>query len=259
MKKKLISSVVLTATLLASSTTVFADTTYTVKRGDTLTKIAKAHNMTYKQLAELNNITNPNRIYVGDVLTIPTTDTTKTEPSKASEVKTPENFKPIDGAKPAIIPTADVITVTPSADTISSASTGIYYQDGTWSEEKFVELFRDGISKHAAVSISTTNADGTPNAATIVPSFVNADSNEYLKISAGSIGNTVQNLKERKFAVITAYQHNPEETDKFLRNNGIRIVVEAVSDQALIDKFNVGNKYPDNTVYMKIVRFLPLG
>lgn len=43
---------------------------YTVQSGDTLSRIAQRYNTTYKYLAELNGITNPNLIYPGQVLTI---------------------------------------------------------------------------------------------------------------------------------------------------------------------------------------------
>lgn len=42
--------------------------TYTVKKGDTLWGIAKANGTTYQKLAEINNIPNPNLIYVGQVI-----------------------------------------------------------------------------------------------------------------------------------------------------------------------------------------------
>lgn len=45
-------------------------TTYTVKAGDTLYKIAKAHNTTVSELAKLNNIQNTNLIVVGQKLVI---------------------------------------------------------------------------------------------------------------------------------------------------------------------------------------------
>jgi LysM repeat protein len=44
--------------------------TYTVKSGDTLSKIAKNYNTTYQEIAKLNNIKNPNIIRVGQVLKI---------------------------------------------------------------------------------------------------------------------------------------------------------------------------------------------
>lgn len=44
--------------------------TYTVKKGDTLSAIAKRYNTTVSHLAALNNITNVNLIYPGEVLKI---------------------------------------------------------------------------------------------------------------------------------------------------------------------------------------------
>lgn len=43
---------------------------YTVKAGDTLAKIAKANNTTVKELCELNNIKNPDKINVGQELSL---------------------------------------------------------------------------------------------------------------------------------------------------------------------------------------------
>ncbi len=43
-----------------------------VQRGDTLQKIARRHNCTMEEIIEINDISNPNRIYPGDVLLIPT-------------------------------------------------------------------------------------------------------------------------------------------------------------------------------------------
>ncbi len=154
--------------------------------------------------------------------------------------------------------TEETTTVEPSADSISSANTETYYEDGTWTEEEFVEKATEGLSSHAAVVISTVNEDGSPNAATIIPSFVEGET-EYLQIAFGSVGSTVENLRNNGLAVITAYQHNPEAEDKFERNNGIRLIVEYVDDQDMIDKFNENGNDPDSTLYMKIVEYLPLG
>lgn len=46
--------------------------TYTVKKGDTLSKIAQITNTTVRELVSLNGIKNPNIIRVGQVLQIPT-------------------------------------------------------------------------------------------------------------------------------------------------------------------------------------------
>lgn len=43
---------------------------YTVQRGDTLSKIAAKYGTTYQEIAKLNNIADPNKIYVGQKLCI---------------------------------------------------------------------------------------------------------------------------------------------------------------------------------------------
>lgn len=45
-------------------------TSYTVKHGDTLSSIAAAYNTSYMTLARMNGISNPNRIYVGQVIRV---------------------------------------------------------------------------------------------------------------------------------------------------------------------------------------------
>ena len=54
----------------AQTPTASANETYTVQSGDTLSGIAEKFNTTYTRLASINNISNPNLIYVGQTLTI---------------------------------------------------------------------------------------------------------------------------------------------------------------------------------------------
>lgn len=49
---------------------------YVVKKGDTLSKIASMYNTTYQLLAKYNNISNPNLIYVNQIIKIPTNEKT---------------------------------------------------------------------------------------------------------------------------------------------------------------------------------------
>lgn len=51
--------------------------TYIVRKGDTLTAIAKSHNTTVAELASANGLRNPNFIQVGQTLRIPTKETAK--------------------------------------------------------------------------------------------------------------------------------------------------------------------------------------
>lgn len=51
---------------------VTTPTTYTVLPGDTLSVIARRHGVSLAALAQANNLTNPNALRIGQVLTIPT-------------------------------------------------------------------------------------------------------------------------------------------------------------------------------------------
>ena len=54
----------------SSNSATTSNGTYTVKSGDTLSGIASQFGTTYETLANLNNLSNPNRIYVGQVLRV---------------------------------------------------------------------------------------------------------------------------------------------------------------------------------------------
>lgn len=75
MKKMLKKAIFLTIALCVLTVqTAFADSTYTVKSGDTLYKIAKAGGVTINELLAANPaIKNPSMIYVGQKITIPST------------------------------------------------------------------------------------------------------------------------------------------------------------------------------------------
>ncbi len=55
---------------------------YEIKRGDTLSQIAKQYNMDYKELARNNKISNPDKIYVGQKIVVPSK-----EPDMAAQVQ----------------------------------------------------------------------------------------------------------------------------------------------------------------------------
>lgn len=63
-----------TDTLVENEVLQFKNT-YTVKQGDNLTNIAKTYNTTVLELIRLNNITNKNLIYVGQILKLPSLNT----------------------------------------------------------------------------------------------------------------------------------------------------------------------------------------
>lgn len=57
---------------------------YTVKRGDTLSKIATWYGTTVDEIVALNHIQNPNVIYTGEVLQITTSDKPNTQPTSTT-------------------------------------------------------------------------------------------------------------------------------------------------------------------------------
>jgi len=74
-----------------------ANTTYTVKKGDTLSAIAKKYGTTAKKIAALNDIKNINLIYVGQKLLISGTKSSSTSSkSKSKKKKTNSNAPTIN-------------------------------------------------------------------------------------------------------------------------------------------------------------------
>ena len=62
--------------------------TYTVKKGDTLSAIAKKYGTTYQEIAKANGISNPNKIYAGQTLKIGSSGSSSASTSKATTTKT---------------------------------------------------------------------------------------------------------------------------------------------------------------------------
>lgn len=60
----------------SGSTPTTTETTYTVVKGDTLSGIASKYGTTYQALASYNGISDPNKIYIGQVIKIPTNSAT---------------------------------------------------------------------------------------------------------------------------------------------------------------------------------------
>lgn len=84
--------------------------TYVVKKGDTLSKIAKIYNTTYQELAKYNNIKNANLIFVGQKIIIPTAlngNITNTTNKKYIRIDTPSGVwcrKSVNGGIYKVIP-----------------------------------------------------------------------------------------------------------------------------------------------------------
>jgi len=72
-------SVALGTSIILSSTAAFAADTYTIQAGDTLVTIGEKLAIDWHQLVQINNITSPDVIEVGNVLQLPTVAPTYTQ------------------------------------------------------------------------------------------------------------------------------------------------------------------------------------
>ncbi|MEO5289108.1 LysM peptidoglycan-binding domain-containing protein [Limosilactobacillus allomucosae] len=72
----------------ATTNTEASAASYTVKSGDTLSTIASQYNTTVNQIVSLNQLSNPNLIYVGQVLKLKNSQTTNSSSSSSSTAAT---------------------------------------------------------------------------------------------------------------------------------------------------------------------------
>jgi murein DD-endopeptidase MepM/ murein hydrolase activator NlpD len=86
--------------------------TYKIKRGDTLSAIAKKYGTTVNELVKLNNIKNPNLIYAGATLKLPGSSSGSKTSSKTSSKPKPKTtadyLKETEKSKPTYKPSAKV-------------------------------------------------------------------------------------------------------------------------------------------------------
>jgi hypothetical protein len=103
------------AVVNAQAAPAAAETIYVVQRGDTLYSLARRFGTTVDALMQLNNIANPNQIYVGQRLRIPSSTTTST---------------PTPTRTPTPTPASTSVWAPPSSNAIevfSPVSAGIYH------------------------------------------------------------------------------------------------------------------------------------
>ena len=72
----------------ATTNTETSSASYTVKSGDTLSGIASQYNTTVNQIVSLNQLSNPNLIYVGQVLKLKNSQTTNSSSSSSTAATT---------------------------------------------------------------------------------------------------------------------------------------------------------------------------
>lgn len=141
--------------------------------------------------------------------------------------------------------------VTASVDSISKASTTYFYEAASVQGDDFIAFVND---RKGAVSIATTNEDGSPNLATLVPGIT--EDGKYL-ILVSAENQTIKNITEREMAVFEFFNYQPNEEDKMKRNTGARAIVkyDASAQKDLIAKYSPS----EGATLLEIVKVIPLG
>ena len=143
-------------------------------------------------------------------------------------------------------------TPEPSVDSISQASVANYYGDSSLSGQALIDVINN---REAAITVATTNADGTPNLATAIPAFVSDD----VIVFGLAENQTKLNLMERNLGVISAYLYNPTAEEKLDRNRGARMVIQRITDEAEIKELMETNDLSEGSILVRVVKVLPLG
>ncbi|OTP11331.1 LysM protein [Enterococcus sp. 10A9_DIV0425] len=112
------------ASAMFVSTTAHADEAYTVQSGDSLSKISQkfaGDNSLIKAIAEENGISDINRIYVGEELTIPTEASQATPKTTTEKVETPVVTETTAQEHTYVAP-VETVEVAPAAPTVTTSS-----------------------------------------------------------------------------------------------------------------------------------------
>ncbi|MDP9807113.1 LysM repeat protein [Trueperella bonasi] len=168
MAKKPAQAPVTTPTQAAPTT---SSTTYTVKAGDTLGKIARQHNTTVAKLASDNKIANPNLIHVGQKLTIGTAQADT--PAQAAKPAKPAQSAPAAAPKQAAPTTSSTTYTVKAGDTLGK----IARQHNTTvaklaSDNKISNPNRIRVGQRLSIGAAATSAAQSPSVTSTKPQLV---------------------------------------------------------------------------------------
>ena len=129
-------------------------------------------------------------------------------------------------------------------DAFSGASTRNHFVKSSLEAGEILKVIEN---KDAAFVLSTTNPDGSPNAAVFIPGV---DSHSVLKFGLAQ-NQTLLNIERTKEAVLTVYRFLPDQP-KGKRHQGARLVLELIEVKSKKEK-----RYTQ--VKMEIKKILPIG
>lgn len=162
----------------------------------------------------------------------------------------------------ALILLTSTVALAQSVDTFTSASVSNFYEPAATIEE-----ISEHITFNGVVVVSTTNPDGSPNAAVIIPSIFE---NQYV-IMQMAPNQTLENLAQDGRVVISVFLPFPDAEKNTgelgdIRKYGARLICEVLSEGterteaiARYNAINESRQLPADHNLLKIVRILPIG
>ena len=193
---------------------------YTVRQGDTLTKIATQFRQGWRDIAEWNRLTNPNDLRVGQQLRV-----APPEDSKMASVPTDTGMeiRPLDGGTPSPSPAPDALRATGGMKT-GPLGRKVAYTDQVWNDMQRGDPARslDEVRKPSDAAVSSRFI--WPTEGKVVRSFdasrkgidiAGLAGQPVLSVGDGTVlyansmrgyGNLV--IIDHKEGVVSAYAHN---------------------------------------------------
>lgn len=203
--KKALSVMLASTMVLAAASNAFADT-YTVKKGDCLSKIAPKYNTTWQTLADINKLANPNLIFPNQILQVP--DIKKAAPEVKTETPKPETA-PVKAEEKAALTSLDVTTMD-SKHITPAFSANVKAYSITVQSDIYAVLVNPQAAEGSKITVT---ASVTPGA------YGGEDKNEPMVIEKGEKGYVVPlsqtyesyNSKFVQTATITVEKGNSKE------------------------------------------------
>lgn len=162
----------LAGTVLMTSAKANADTTVTIQSGDTVWGLSQEYKVSMASIVQANQLANPDLIYVGDQLTIPTSAAKSSQKASSATAQQTAAAAPASQATSA---SATAITVTlPLSATPSAAPSSSAAQLVTTSANQLVTTLR--VENNGSPSVSSSAAAPATSTANVTTTAVNVAS-----------------------------------------------------------------------------------
>lgn len=159
----------LAGTVLMTSAKANADTTVTVQSGDTVWGLSQEYQVSMASIVQANQLANPDLIYVGDQLTIPTSAAKSSQKASSATAQQTAAAAPASQTTSASATAVTATSATPSAATSSSAA-----QLATTSANQLATTPR--VENNGSTSVSSLAAAPATSTANIATTAVNVAS-----------------------------------------------------------------------------------